>query len=199
MNDLRVIYSSGRGPASMQPGLPHYPHARPTPPPNYDDPFQVRPRTSQASHPGTTYPGHPFAGRPASMHQNQLLSLLASPGPQRPNLHTPPPLPPVPQLVGPYPHPIFGPPPPHPHAPQHSMQVRGPPPPLHVMPHSLYPQGQHVPASAPAFSPTFDLPPPQNNSNLLSILNGTKSVTTGGPSGSNMMSPPGVLNGVMHR
>jgi mRNA-decapping enzyme subunit 2 len=200
MNDLRVIYSSGHGPAPMQPGLPHHSQTHHAPPLNYDDPFQVRPRTSQALHPNSTYPGHPFAGRSASMHQNQLLSLLAGPGPQRPHLHTPPPLPPVPQLISPYPHPIFGPPPPHPHVLQHSMPARGSLPPLQVTPHNLYPpQGQYVPASAPALSPTFDLPPPlnnipPNNMDLLSILNGTKSVTTGRASTSNMTAPPSALH-----
>lgn len=194
MNDLRVIYSSEHGPAPMQTGLLHHPHPQATPLPNYDDPFQVRPRTSQAMHTSSTYTGHPFGGRPASMHQSQLLSLLTGPSSQRPNSHTPPPAPPASHLIGPYPHQIFDPS----HSLQHSIPNHGPLAPLQVIPHNPYPpQGQPMPVSAPALSPTFNLPP--NNLNLLSILNGTKSVATRGASGSNIMAPPGALSEVMHR
>jgi len=189
MDDLRVIYSSGRGPDPMQPGVPYHP--RPAPP---DDPFQVRPRINQ----GPMYPGHPFPARPASMHQNQLLSLLAGPGLQGPNMLTPTQQPAAPQFVGPYPHATIGPPPPPSQAFQHSMSVRGPPPPLHPMPHNQYPpQGHLFPPSNPALSTLA--PPPAPNSNLLSILNGTKSVTTGSAHGTNTLIAPNILNGVMHR
>lgn len=172
----------------MQPGLSRHPHARPAPP---DDPFQVRPRVNQDLPPGPMYPGHPFPGRSASMHQSQLLSLLQGSNPLTPA--------PPPPTSHPYPHPSLGPPPPALHTFQHPMSVRGPPPPLHVMPHNLYlPQGL-MPASAPALSPTFDVPLASNNSDLLSILNGTKSVTMGSVHGTNIMAPPTISNGVMHR
>jgi mRNA-decapping enzyme subunit 2 len=193
IDDLRVIYSSGQGPDPMQPGMSYHPQTRPAPP---DDPFQVRPRINQT---GPMYPGHPFPGRAASMHQNQLLSLLAAPGFQGPNMLTPAQPPPAPQLVGPYPHPILGPPPPPPQAFQHSVSVRAPPPPpLHVMPHNLYPPQGQPPTSTPALSPTFAAAPAPN-SNLLSILNGTKSVATGSTHGTNTMAPTSILNGIMHR
>ncbi|KAF7985372.1 hypothetical protein HWV62_6611 [Athelia sp. TMB] len=172
--DLRVIYSSNHGPAPPQ-GVPYPPQARPPPPPMpmYNNSFQVRPQTSQAMHPGLGigHQGHtPGGPRAASMHQNQLLSLISGNGPQ--GLSMPPPGPPM----GAYPsmyrpmgaYPVPGPPQPL----QHPMALRGAP--MSMPPFNMYPA---QPPSAPA--PMYDLPAGSVNSNLLSILNGRPATAAG--------------------
>lgn len=168
-NDLRVIYSSSHGPAPVQ-GTPYHPYSRAPPPPIYNDPFQVRPRTSQAMHPSLMHQGHLPAGRASSMHQSQLLSLLAANGPQGPSLPVPPPL----QALGRYPS-MYGPIPPYPQASQHPIASRGPP--MHAAPLNMYcTQGPQAPVA-----PAFNLPPGPVNSNLLSILNGRPPTASGNP------------------
>lgn len=193
-HNMNVLYSSNHGPGQMQ-SMPYQqlPGSY-LPSSNFDDPFTVRPRTSQSVHQAPPFHGHAFAGRPTSMHQNQLLSLLAGPGPQGQGVHGPPP--PGSQLIGPFAHPVMGSqPPPNFGSFQHGMPPlpRGPPP-LQAMPHNMYPlQSQGMPMSAPSQSPLFNLPPQPNSPTLLSILNGGRSAIP-----PNIPPPPGVLNGVAH-
>lgn len=184
-NNSHVLYSSRHGPVAPPSGSPYAHQPRPSFPHQqvYDDPFQVRPRTSQS---GSIFSGHSFGGRAPSVHQSQLLSLLSSP---RGAVPYPLPPPPPSQLIGPFPHPVISPPPPQPPTFQ-QMSSRGPPP-LHLTPHNLYSsQGQPPPVSAPAFSPNFQFPTPANNSSLLSILNGATSASAGNAQGPNMIYQP---------
>lgn len=141
--------------------------------------FQVRPQTSQAVHPGLGLgpvhqgQGHTMGGRAASMHQSQLLSLIAgSGGPQGLMPAAGPPIP-----MGVYP-PMYRPmgahPGPQPQPLQHPMALRGAP--MAMPPYNMYPAQQQQP-----LAPIYDLPPGAVNSNLLSILNGRPATAAGNP------------------
>ena len=162
-HSMNVFYSSNHGPGQMQP-VPYQQLPRCYPPPsNYDDPFTVQPRTTQSVHQAP--PFHGYARRPTSMHQNQLLSLLAGPGPQGQDIHgSPPPL--GSQIVDPYPCSTMG---------SHQHAIPPPsrdPPSLQATPHNSYPsQPQSIPVSAPSQSSLFYLPLQPNSPTLLSILN----------------------------
>ncbi|KAJ7492628.1 DCP2-domain-containing protein [Mycena latifolia] len=153
---MQVLYSSGQ----QQPQPPmHGFHGMP------QDPFQVRPWTSQAFHRG---PMHPPGPGPSSMSmtQGQLLALMnngprGTPMPGMPHAYG------VPPMHGPPPRPFYGPPtglaggPPS--GPYPGPARAGPPPPLRTG----FGLGAG-PLSAPAVSPGF----PVHNPALLSILNG---------------------------
>ena len=190
---MNVLYSSNHG--QMQ-SMPYEQLPRSYPPPSdYDDAFTVRPRTTQSVH-QAPFHGHAFPGRPTSMHQNQLLSLLAGPGPQRQNIHGP--SAPGSQLVDPFPRSVTGSQPPPNSLPsfgpsQHGMPPlpRGPPS-SQAMPHNIYPlQPQNMLISAPSQPSLFNLPPQPNSPTLLSILNGGRSAIP-----PNMT--PEVFNGAEH-
>ncbi|KAJ7706192.1 hypothetical protein B0H17DRAFT_615382 [Mycena rosella] len=148
---MHVLYSSGQqqqppghGFNGMHPG---------------QDPFQVRPWTSQAFHRG---PMHPPGPSSMSMSQGQLLALMNGPR----GTPMPPPPPPhmygVPPMHG-VPRSYFPAQPMGPHAGAHYPMRAGPPTALRP--------GFGVgpgPLSAPAMSPGF----PAHNPALLSILNG---------------------------
>lgn len=161
-----VIYSSRSGPQvgfspEAHPSLPHMPSAM------SEDPFIVRPRTSNAIHPAANNSVH---SRP-SLTEDQLRLMMSLTGPRGP------PMPPA----GPYPPPaLMGYPPNGPHF--HGTQPPYPPnrlqPPsnLRVIPPQQLPTGQFAeppPMSAPAVSPPFNLARGNmaNNAHLLSILN----------------------------
>ncbi|TCD71546.1 mRNA-decapping enzyme subunit 2 [Steccherinum ochraceum] len=154
------------GPTSVPAGLPpgFIPHSV------QQDPFTVRPRTSNTFHPVPYQPHFPRA----SMNEEQLRLIMAGVSPRPPPAHTVGPLGGYSPMQhrqgfpignsGPPPH-GFQPPPPH------LAQ-----PPLRVIPpHQLRnaPLGELGPLSAPPISPTYNLPPRPNPANnaLLSILN----------------------------
>lgn len=162
-----VIYSSRSGP---QIGFPLQAHLSfpQMPSTTSEDPFLVRPRTSNAIHPASY---NSMSTRP-SLTDDQLRLMMSLTGPRGP------PMPPA----GPYPPQAFMAQPPNgtqflgPHAPYAPSRLQ-PPPNLRVIPQQQLSTGQfidHPPMSAPAMSPTFNLPPrgnPANNAHLLSILN----------------------------
>ncbi|KAJ6575105.1 hypothetical protein B0H19DRAFT_627456 [Mycena capillaripes] len=148
---MQVLYSSGQPPPphgfnGMHPG---------------QDPFQVRPWTSQAFHRGPMGgPLHPGGPSSMSMSQGQLLALMNGPrgSPMPPHAY------PGPPMHG-APRPYFPPPPvPAPYGgPAYPNGVRGGPP-MHLRQGIVNPAGP-PPLSGPAMSPAA-------NPALLSILNG---------------------------
>ncbi|KAL0581622.1 hypothetical protein V5O48_000438 [Marasmius crinis-equi] len=164
--DPNVIYSSGSNAAPQGMNIPAIPHR----PIMHDDPFQVRPRTSQAIN-RPIYHSPPAASM--SMNQSQLLALMntsgnQSPFPPRqplPQFQRPPAYPPMPQL-SPYNSPLAQP-----------IHVGAyPPTPLHSTAFSALPppgiitSAQPVPPMPPAMPHLYAGQPAGTNS-LLSILN----------------------------
>ena len=177
-NNLSSIYNV-HGPYHPQPQI-FNPHNHGPPGMPGDDPFTVRPRTSNTFRPVADNFSRPLQTR-ASMNQAQLLSALSGPlGTQRPPVGLPgsahpPPIPhqAVMRGMNPSAMPL--------HAGPNSSSKMGPvlpPPPLHMTPAHFMPG----PTSAPAISPNFNVshPPPQSNATLLSILNRGPGVPTNG-------------------
>ncbi|KAJ8083986.1 mRNA-decapping enzyme subunit 2 [Marasmius tenuissimus] len=161
--DPNVIYSSSPNAAAHGMNIPVIPQ-RPT---MNDDPFQVRPRTSQAIN-RPIYHSTPAASM--SMNQSQLLALMNASGPLPPISSRPP----LPQFHQQRPPIYNNMPPSSPYSSplMHTMQPGAyPPSPLHAATFSAQPPPGIITSSQP-LPPT--LPPygqPNTSSSLLSILN----------------------------
>ncbi|TDL28425.1 hypothetical protein BD410DRAFT_780922 [Rickenella mellea] len=191
------------------PGPMPFPHTlgRRFQPPQVD-PFQVRPRTSNAVFPPSLHmPMQTHAPHSMSMHQGQLLAMMGG----NPNFNgmmplQPPPMAPPMQLpnMRHFPEanvtPLL-------HTPQHDRQA------LRVIPPFASSQIEPGPLTAPTMPPNFGLPGPAilpskaNAANLLSILNVGQSSSMNNSipipqysAGVGSPMPPGALiNGTMHR
>ncbi|THH21524.1 hypothetical protein EW146_g20 [Bondarzewia mesenterica] len=168
-NNLSTVYNAHGHNPPQQPLFHPFPYNGP-PAMTGDDPFTVRPRTSNTFRPIPNHLPRPFNTR-GSMNQAQLLSVLSgfsAPGTQRLpmpplGLHPPPPL--MPAVGGPSAVPFY--------SGANNLNPMGPAPtavrsvPPHFLPGSFPALG---PISAPAHAPKFNIPP-QGSANLLSILN----------------------------
>ncbi|KDQ63535.1 hypothetical protein JAAARDRAFT_29551 [Jaapia argillacea MUCL 33604] len=199
LGDSRVIYSSNPnigylpGPSARMPAPMHVPP--PVPPSSvYDDPFQVRPRTSAAFHPSHLGHGNPRM----SMNERQLLTLLSGP----PFYAPAPSAPSNPTGFARSMHPSAIPPPPQfpsmDHPPQMPMSHVGPMPPLRIEPSRMLPSSMSsAPLSAPIRPGGFDMfaqtvpRSATNNVQLLSILNSAGAPPAGSPA---PVPPPGILH-----
>jgi mRNA-decapping enzyme subunit 2 len=141
-----------------------------------DDPFQVRPRTSQALHrsPGMFSPTASLGRQ--SMNQHRLLSMINAPPLPSPAQ--------APSIYQGLPSRQLS------HSVVHSLPFQSPsqtpariPGPLHILPPYQFPSQQPSavpPVSAPAKSSVFDIPPStKGSSSLLSILNAGRGSRTG--------------------
>lgn len=170
-----VIYSSGPGPSGSMLGFnnpPTLPSFHPAPTSSANDPFTVRPPTNNTFH-----APYPIPSARPSFSEEQLMYTMPSNGP-RPPLGPPP----VAQQ-SPYPGPRMAAPLVGPHPGPYAVQQPYPPPrgPANqpnlrlVPPQQLLPSTEYnepAPLSAPAISPTFNLPRANPaNAHLLSILN----------------------------
>lgn len=175
-------------PGSVQGPLPQT-FGRSYPPPP-TDPFQVRPRTSNAAFP-PSMTLHSHTPHAMSMHQTQLLTLMGGPnvGPQQPA--------PRPYHLG---SAHFNPLAPPPHR-QGSQPLRAMPPAI-----SHFDSGLSASQYSLGSQATQGFPHAANKGHLLSMFN-TNSTLTADPTrpnyssespASNML-PPGVLNGITHR
>ena len=167
-----VIYSSGPGPSASMQGLVHQstlPSFNSLPSSTSNDPFTVRPHTSNAYH-----APYPVPSTRPSFSEEQLQYMMSSNGVRRPTG------PPIVQPSIPYPATRMAVPPPAPFAvqqpfPSNRGVVLQPNlrliPPQQLSPSADY--NEPAPLSAPVVSPGFNFPRsnPANNAHLLSILN----------------------------
>ncbi|GJE86134.1 DCP2-domain-containing protein [Phanerochaete sordida] len=168
-----VIYSSGPGPSSTAPGFVNQPPPFPPAPHGaVHDPFTVRPHTSNTFHP-------PYPMPPRHVFNEEQLGGMQPGHAVRPPLGPPMAAPPAPYPPGrmagpPFPAPQQLPAPQQflPAARQLNQQGLRLLPPGQLLPSTGY--NEPAPLSAPALSPSFNLPRTNgNNAQLLSILNGT--------------------------